>query len=308
MRLFTLRNLAFLGTLISSSLQESVPAVLSSHQLTSGLLKYQEDYDSANVLPQELFLEIAEKFISGSRSDAYLFINIPGLRASDFSDHREQLKTIEKYLETSSTALRFENLEIEQEWEEVFDKLVSYTEEEWDITDRIELWSDHIDAFERYIDWRPRTVRIEFEQAPAGNRAGFFAYCDRTIKHVLGQIPSSDTKIVLTSRTGNTEETESPTRIFSDIFEDPQKKTDIEKNKHTVQKKHELNTPHPRFTGMVDSRLSLVDPAFLKQHGTTIKMIIISSLTYAVAQLILWNRTKGHTRLRQKVAEQKKNQ
>ncbi|SCU85353.1 LAFA_0D15214g1_1 [Lachancea sp. 'fantastica'] len=308
MRLPGLRALSLLGALIPLSTQETVPAVLSSHQLTPGLLKYQQDYDNANVLPQDLFFDIAQRFISKTRSDAYLFINIPGLRATDLIEHQEQLGSFVKYLETSSTALRFENVEMGPDWEEIFDNLVSYTEEEWDITDSIELWKNHTETFERYIDWRPRVIRVEFDQVSSESRAEYFGYCDRTIRHLLGQIPSSDTKIILTSRTGSGGENEASVRIFPHIFEDSTKKTDFEKNKHSVMKTHELNTPQPKFTGMADIRLSIVDADFLSQHGTTIKLIIFSSLTYTIFQLALWNRTKRPSQPKKKVVEQKKNQ
>ncbi|SCU85671.1 LAME_0D02278g1_1 [Lachancea meyersii CBS 8951] len=317
MKLFALKSIVSLIALARFSFQESVPAVLGSHKLAAGLLEYQVQYDNSNVLSQDSFVNVAEKMISRHRSDAYLFVNIPGLTVSDFAQYHTQLESLEKVLKLSSTALRFEDVEVERTWEDVFDKLISFAEEEWDITDRIEVRDNHMESFQRYIDWRPRTIRIDFDEIPSENKGEYFGYCDQVLRHVLGQLPTADNTIILTSLVSQNNTAVAPagsheatglTRIFPDVFEDPQKKADIEKNAQKVQKRHVLNAPKPRFTGMEDTYLSVFDTDFLDQNCTIIELIVLSPLAYAILQLATRGLAWRSSQTRRKVPEQKKNQ
>ncbi|SCU77822.1 LADA_0A02388g1_1 [Lachancea dasiensis] len=298
-----------------SSSKESAPALLFSYKLTPGLLNYQVDYNESTILPQSLFLEIAELLISGHRSDAYLFINIPGLTASDFSMYRTSLKFLETSIRSSSTALRFEKAETNGDGTDNYQKLIAYAQEEWEIEDHIDLRGNHTQNFERYIDWRPRTIRVEFEPAPEEYREDYFSYCDKILKHVLGQLPTPDNTVILTSLSSGGAASKSiheafqGVRIFPEVFQDPMKLSDHEKNPHSALARGSFNARVPKFSGMTDERLSALDPEFLNRHRSTLQIVVAATVGYAMLQIFLTiRRRKVREPSHGKVSVEKKKQ
>ncbi|SCV06138.1 LANO_0H22936g1_1 [Lachancea nothofagi CBS 11611] len=291
----------------------SVPAVLYSHKLCPGLLDYQSNYDESTTLPLSSFVEVAEKLISNRRSDAFVFVNIPGLTVTDFTIYRNILGSLEYYVSKSSTALRFERVEPSSQKNDLFDELIFHATEEWEIEDHIVVNGNHTETFERYIDWRPRTIRIDFDTVPLVNRREYFVYCDKIIKHVLGQLPSAEHTMILTSLSLPPTQVESEAglgtlRIFPDVFEDPERSSDNEKNHQNVLNNLGFNEFRPKFSGIADEHLSVFDPEFLSRHYHILELVMVTTIGYIGLQLFLLLRARNTRTAKEKISAKKKQQ
>ncbi|CCK68867.1 Big1p KNAG_0B04330 [Huiozyma naganishii CBS 8797] len=267
-------------------LQTSVPVIMYSHRLSPGLTKYQDAYDPEQKIPKESFRYICEELIDKCNSDAYIFINQPGLNRWDFEEYRHSFSHFEKYINGSSTALKFEQVGLLDD--EFFKDLLSYTSKACNVREIITLEGNNTDEFQPYIDTDSRIVRIDFPRlsSEVDLREEEIQHFDSYLRTVLAQIPSPYHTVIYTSLESSEFDADllkNPGEIFQDIF--ATKTQDIEINDRLRQDPIFRNSPNPRFSGMANQYISVFDSHFVKENYNLLKLIGTTFFCFVIYQV-----------------------
>lgn len=296
----------------------NVPAILFSHRLSSGIAYYQKGYNHEKVVPNESFQLIARELISYCNSDAYIFINQPGLTEYDLVKYRENFYYLEQYLERSSSPLKFEKCNSIDDTD--FDELITFTQEKCHVEKKLRFVGIDEDQYEPYIDADPRIIRIDLPELPTVNsnthhdeddnsndiedledyedrRSEAITLNDNFIRYIIAQIPSPYITVIYTSlNSDEVDESSKPANyegIFNDIFSI---KKDVEKNNMIKEQPVFKNKPVPLFEGMPNKYISIFDQKFLKQNKELIQMIATATLGVCMYQIFRFfghNETKS---------------
>ncbi|CUS21786.1 LAQU0S04e00760g1_1 [Lachancea quebecensis] len=293
--------LAFLVGLVSclSAAQDGVPAILCSYKLSPGLVQLGAALNGSNALSKSEFSELAKTMISRRRSDAYVLVDIPGLAISDFSIYEEEMESIRFFVESSSTALSFREVNLADSKTDVFEELANFTKEEWDIDSQVVIRGETEKDFVPYIDSNPRIIRINFQPLPEegtsnNNRSrqdAIEAY-DSFLKKVLRQLPSPEQTIVLTSLQKSSPQGVGGSElydIFPDLFQDPQKLAEVEVNDKILHNKPRFNKFKPKKSSSSEELPSIFEPEFVKKNSGLVILIVVSIVSFFILQTMqLW--------------------
>lgn len=319
----------------------NVPAILFSHRLSSGIAYYQQGYNYEKVVPNDSFKLIAQELISYCNSDAYIFINQPGLTEYDLVQYRENFFYLEQYLERSSSPLKFEKCNSIDDF--TFNDLIKFTQDKCHVEKKLRFTGIDEDQYEPYIDSEPRIIRIDLPELPIvehfnhvngnGNtedisiidyedqRSEAITLNDNFIRYIIAQIPSPHITVIYTSlNSEDIDEVNIPVGydgIFNDVFEI---KKDVEKNNMIKEQPVFKNKPVPLFEGMSNKYISIFDNSFLNENEQLIDLIISVTFGFVVYQVFSFFTSrksklskegktiqKNDKKLKQKVVEDVKN-
>ncbi|CAI4063804.1 Big1p SKDI_08G1470 [Saccharomyces kudriavzevii IFO 1802] len=274
--------------------QTNVPAILFSYKLTPDILKYQEDYDMALTLPKSKFIEAAEKFLGVCNANTYVFINQPGLRKLDFLEFEEEFVSLQRYIRQSSTAIRFEKVDLLPE--NLYDDLADYVKEYCDADQVLQLRGNHTEDFQPFIDSKRRVIVIEYPMLPedTNQRKEALRHYDKYLRTVLAQIPSPEQKIIYTSlNPGRTLAHESviPIEIFPDIFDMKCKLGEVEQNNRVMNvPRLSFNDYAPRFSEPPSEYVSIFDSELIENNRVLLQLIFTSLIGFVLFQFFFANK------------------
>lgn len=274
---------------LSVGTTNTVPVIMYSYLLSPGLIKYQRNYNHKQTVPAESFKIIAEELLGNCNSDAYIFINIPGLNEFDFVEYRDDLKYLEKSFELSSTGLKFEKIELDRS---VFDHLIDFTEQECQVEKILKLTGNDTAQFEPYLDTDKRIIEIDFpalDSMDDQTRSETIDHFDNYLKIVLSQIPSPHQSLILTSLEPSSQIHKSSSSLeqydgfFNDIVE---RKQDVEKNNRLLDIPIIRHKYRPLRQELHSDYVSIFDNDFIQKNYTLLKLIATTTIIFIMYQLI----------------------
>ncbi|CCD23832.1 Big1p NDAI_0C01710 [Naumovozyma dairenensis CBS 421] len=270
--------------------QTNVPAILFSYKRSPGISDHQKNYDLALNLPVSDFMNTSEELLDHCNSNAYVFINQPGLRKLDFLDFKKHFIFLQKYIYQSSNALKFEKVDILPN--DTFHKLMEHVKDKCDIKKTIKIKGNVTEDFEPYYDVDRRVIRIDYPPLPLEReeRQHAIESYDLFLRFVLAQLPSPELTVIYTSlEPGEVDPLESiiPVEIFPEIFKN---KIDEEKNDRIKEPEPVFNEFRPRFLGMTSKYISIFDPDFIKENIVLLQGIVTSVVGFIMVQVFLYLR------------------
>lgn len=251
----------------------------------------------ATTLSIEDFISISKEMISLCNSKAYVFINQPGLSKLDFTHHKSAMTALYNYAFSSSTAVKFEKIDIRGD--DVFEQLIQYTIEKCHIDDRINVQGNITDSFQPYIDTRTKVIRIDFPVLPIEeeltsdkkNRKQVLAEYDHFIRYVLAQIPTPEQTVFYTSMKkaqSNPHEHILPLDIWPEIFEDPNRRVEIDRNNRMIEDPPYFAPYRPKIEQVETKYYTLLDKEFIERNYELLVLIIGSITLFIAFRLIRW--------------------
>lgn len=266
--------------------QQNVPVILFSHRLSPGLLRYQENYEPRSTIPVDSFNIIAKELLDFCNSDAYIFINVPGLRKLDFIQYGDEMPFFQRYLNTSSTKLKFE--QVKSLPSETYTDLISYTKNKCQFEGHIHLSGNNSDDFAAYIDTGKRVIEINYVPLPIepSARNESISHFDKYLREILAQIPSPHHTIFLTSLEPQLvpEEDRETLEIFPELFKDVR---DVEKNNMKLNVAPIVHKYSPKFPVLDDVQVSIFDNDFIAANKGLLSSIIAVSFGCLVWLIVL---------------------
>ncbi|SMN18102.1 similar to Saccharomyces cerevisiae YHR101C BIG1 Integral membrane protein of the endoplasmic reticulum, required for normal content of cell wall beta-1,6-glucan [Maudiozyma saulgeensis] len=264
--------------------QKSVPVLLFSHRVSPGLLKYQKNYDPKSIVPVESFKIISQELINHCNSDAYIYVNIPGLRKLDLVEYEDELVFLQRYVNQSSTKLKFEQVKtLPQDY---YSDLIEYTKETCKFEGHIKLEGNNSDDFTTYLDSGKRIIEINYTPLPGDETARLQSVIDFDgyLREILAQLPSPDQTVILTSLQPSLvpERDYKPMSIFPKLFENLK---EVEMNNMILDVAPLTNKYSPKFTGMEDVPLNIFDVEFYKENKSFILSIVIVLITFEIVSV-----------------------
>lgn len=255
-----------------------------------GIIKYREELSAADIVPLGKFSSIAKDLVNQCNSNAYVFVNQPGLRKQDFTIYKKEFISLQTYIFSSSTALDLGRIEVPSN--DTFGELIDYTSEKCNIDKFISLDGNNTDSFEPYIDTATRVIRIDYPKLPEEKelRSQIIAKHDKFLRSVLAQIPSPAQTIVYTAlEPGEPVIYGAPvdnSPIFPEIFRDPSKLNEVEKNNHDLGIPPQFNKPRAKFQKTEPAYVSLFDSQFITENYDLLRLILSSLVGFLVLQLV----------------------
>ncbi|EDO18104.1 hypothetical protein Kpol_1031p8 [Vanderwaltozyma polyspora DSM 70294] len=278
----------FADTSVQYIEQKNVPALVFSYKLIDSVVAGSDNYDSTFEYGSETFQRLSQNIIQECSSDAYIFINQPGLRNTDFIYYQDNFKSLANYAKISSTAIKFEKVQNLQT--NFYDKLAIALKDHCNIDNIININGQSADDFDAYIDSEPRIIRIEFPPLPDDRdlRAEAISTFDKNLRTIIAQIPSPVNTIFYTSLNPGTislDDTNVPVNIFSDIFKDKNYKSGIEKNDRIRNVPSNFNEYRPKSEGMSSGYISAFTEEFYEENKELLKLIGTALIGFLIFQL-----------------------
>ena len=247
-------------------------------------------YNMTTVLPAPEFNAIALELLDHCNSHAYVFVNQPGLRLEDF-DYEDAWTVLPNYLSRSSSALRFEQVEVSPS--NVFENLIAHTKRRCDVQREIILRAEQTNQFEPYIDAQSRIIQVHFSPLPGDgrnerpSREDVLADHDQRLRRILGRLPSPAVTVIYTSLEPADRLSASPPRagIFPEIFEHESRRIEYERNDRDLQVNRYFPSHHPKMEPIEEVELSLLDPKFIQSNLKLLKLIAVSAIGSLTWQL-----------------------
>lgn len=259
--------------------QQNVPAILFSHRVSPGLLRYQKNYEPRATVQVESFKLIAKELLDFCNSDAYIFINVPGLRKLDFVDYADELPFLQRYVNSSSTKLKFE--QVKSLPSDTYTELISYTKEKCQFEGHIRLSGNNSDDFSAYIDTGKRIIEMNYSLLPTelSARNESISHFDKYLREILAQIPSPHHTIFITSLEPQLvpEKDRETMEILPELFKDVK---DVEKNNMKLNVAPLVHKYSPKFHVVDDVQVSIFDDDFLQNYKGLLSGIVVVSVGY----------------------------
>lgn len=259
--------------------QQNVPAILFSHRVSPGLLRYQKNYEPRATVQVESFKLIAKELLDFCNSDAYIFINVPGLRKLDFVDYADELPFLQRYVNSSSTKLKFE--QVKSLPSDTYTELISYTKEKCQFEGHIRLSGNNSDDFSAYIDTGKRIIEMNYSLLPTelSARNKSISHFDKYLREILAQIPSPHHTIFITSLEPQLvpEKDRETMEILPELFKDVK---DVEKNNMKLNVAPLVHQYSPKFPVVDDVQVSIFDDDFLQNYKGLLSGIVVVSVGY----------------------------
>ncbi|AMD19165.1 HBR264Cp [Eremothecium sinecaudum] len=264
----------------------TVPAILYSHNLAPGVFVYQEESDPKAILSESELHDIAIRLVSKCNSDAYIFVNQPGLTAMDFIEHKDAWNNLRGYLKRSSTALKFEHVApLSQDF---YQRLIAQVKSICDVKIQITINDEELNSFSPYLDTEKRIIVLDLpELTPSFDdvdaRFDELELNDRMLRTILGRLPSPSQTVIYTAlgpqnRIGKDIGDQ---EIFPDVFHGSYSDPELDLERRNTDRYFPEH--RPKFDPIDDSYLSIFDQKFREQNSTLISLIVL-----AVSFFITW--------------------
>ncbi|CCE64367.1 hypothetical protein TPHA_0H01610 [Tetrapisispora phaffii CBS 4417] len=274
--------------------QTDVPALIFAQKLVLDLPNLPDRYEQIQILPKTSFMSLVGDIIDSCSFDAFIFINQPHLRKSDFPNYSNSFVSLRNYLTQSSTAFRFEKVELLDN--STFELFAQDLEDVCSIKEFVKVTEKEDYVFTPYLDTEKRIIRVDLPELPENTenepflRSNQIFENDKLVRSILGKIPSPYYAVVYTSlNPGNiaTHDNASPIRIFSDIFKKGKfYKRDLTKNNRKFDAPPSVHNYKPKFDKMSDSYVTVFDKEFIEKHLPTLKTIVTVFTLFLMQQLI----------------------
>lgn len=264
--------------------------------------------DVTKRLSLESFSEISKDLLGKCNSDAYVFINQPGLQRSDFSRYKKEFMSLQRYIYSASTAINFETIDVPTN--ETFDGLISFVQNTCNAREIVSVRGNDADSFEAYVDAARRVIRIDYPMLPEDKelRREAIAAHDQFLRTILAQIPSPAQTVIYTglqpashSDSGSL----NTASIFPEIFGDPSRVQEVEKNDHDLKIPRNFNEHRPKFPKTNAEYISIFDTKFISDNFHLLHLIVTSLVGFLVLQLLFPKRIKMTKRRPMKVRRAK---
>lgn len=304
---------------ISTSLVwgNTVPVIMYSHRLSPGLLRYQINYNYKQTITNDSIKIISKELIENCNSDAYIFINIPGLLEYDLVKYRDEFKYLEQYLQTSTTGLTFEKVDYIND--NTFNELIGFTKHICNVNKFMSLRGNDTRQYEPYLDTDKRVIRIDFPPLNGTEeewRSETISHYDKYLRTVIAQIPSPHQTVILTSLDSDGKALTDLNKeyiktmieydgIFNDVIKE---KSDIEKNHRVNDVPLVRNRHKPLYEGLSDEYVSIFDNDFIQDNYQLLQIIGTTIIAFVGYQIFTrtTTTTKPHEATRRKLKVSKK--
>ncbi|CAH2352051.1 protein Big1p [[Candida] railenensis] len=228
---FVVGLLSIITTVISF---HAVPVLFASHKLVKDIRSSKELTESHSA---EEVTNLAKKLITQCSSNQYILVNIPGLRLEDLRvSEKDNWPFLRKYLTMSSTVLGVPWCEDPIDLNYLEKYIIKTCKAE-----TINVIHEDDEEVNEYIDTRVRVIKVELSELSGDSlaREGQIRRYDDLIRKILRKLPSPHYSIIMTSSKvvenhftphhiieGHPERFQ----IFNDIFNDPSREFDVERN------------------------------------------------------------------------------
>lgn len=254
-----------------------------------GMIHYGQEDTSQASLSLDKFSTISKQLLDNCNSDAYVFINLPGITVHDFSKYKEELLSLQRYIYSASTALSFDRVATPSN--ATFNELIEHVSVQCKIDKFLQIYGEDIDDYQPYIDAAARVLRIDYPMLPEDQESRREAIIDfdKSLRTVLAQTPSPAHTVILTA----VGPSEAPERslaaltgpIFPEVLLDPAKKQEIEKNDHDLRVPRDFNEPRPKFAKPESRYITVFDSEFISKNYDLIRLIATSLIGFLLIQL-----------------------
>ncbi|KAL3233546.1 Protein BIG1 [Nakaseomyces bracarensis] len=285
---------AFFCLWISFVYGGNVPVIIFSNKLADNVFEYNDDYDMATVLPGVVFENAVKELINYCNSEAYVFVNQPGLSLVDFVDYEDEFPMLSRYIMQSSTSVKFERVDSIDSADR-FDRLMEYASATCNIDDTVVIDYYEVDSYKAYIDAQKKIILINMPELPPkdeddGNaRALALKDNDNQLRGILGQLPSPDIAVIYSTLD------KAPADIKFDIgleilpsaFDSFKKGYRVERNHRIIDSQRPgFFDYRPKFGNFDYSYLPAIDKEFIKENQTFLLLIVSSVLIFIILQII----------------------
>lgn len=224
-----------------------------------------------------------------------MFVNQPGLSVNDFKTEKKSMSKLYNYVRTSSTALKFNEVDI-LENDDIFEELIDFAMRTCKIQDKIYLPGDITDRYAPFVEARTRVVRVDFPPLPQkdqyiedeGTRTDVLAANDEYFRYIVGTLPTPKHTVIYMSLEKSivpTEEESLTYDIWPEVFADPQRKVEIDRNDRVSKEMPTLVPYRPRIEPGDEEYMSALSGEFLEEHYGIILLIVSLSLSFVLLQL-----------------------
>lgn len=286
--------IAFLLVWVSVVFGSSVPAIVFSNKLAESVFQYNDDYDMATELPGAVFESSLKELVNYCNSEAYVFVNQPGLTLVDFVGYDEEFPMLSKYIQTSSTAIKFERVE-GKEINDIYERLMKYAAAKCNIDDMIVIEEDEVETYKAYIDAQKKIIMINLPELPPieeenGLTRGLtLLENDKLLRGILGQLPSPDISVIYSTTNTSTnadDKLDIGYEILPDAFDSFKKGYRVERNHRIIDRQRPgFFDYRPKFGSFEYPQFASLDSEFIKENQTLILMIIGSTLLFLFVQI-----------------------
>ncbi|KAH3661785.1 hypothetical protein OGAPHI_005963 [Ogataea philodendri] len=202
--------------------KSTFPAIISSSKLIPGLkpsLGHSEqlpfDFNEATFVIERVFEQCS--------SDAYILVNVPGLKVEDFH-HFEKFHHLRSQLAQASTIVSLPNVVVDDERLD-FQSLERYLRIHCD-TYTHTVWNENSDEVSKYIDVHKRTIVLDLvglnDEMTEEERLDKLGEYDDLLREVMRKLPSPLFTILFTTTTASPyTATNDKVLEFDDIPDDP---------------------------------------------------------------------------------------
>ena len=265
--------------------QKSVPAILFSHKVSSGLLKYQKNYDPESIVPVDAFKTISQELLDRCNSDAYIFINVPGLRKLDLVEYGKDMKFLQRHVNSSSTKLKFE--QVKSLPETFMTDLIDYTKNKCQFEGHIKLSGNNSDDFTTYIDSGKRIIEINYSPLPENETLRYDSILDLDayIREILAQLPSPDQTFILTSLHPSPvpERDYQKMTMFPELYKNLE---EVEKNNMILDVAPMTIKYNPKYKGMEDVPDFTFDYQYFEENKILLGSVLAALIGFVFLNVI----------------------
>lgn len=240
-------------------------------------------------------MKVAKDLISQCHSETYVFVNQPGLSRSDFKQHKQSMHKLYNYVLTSSTTVKFEKIDIVQN-DDIYEELIAYTMDKCNIDDKIDIGGNVTDRYQPFVEARTRVLRVDFPPLPQqgqyvegiGTRKDVLQANDEYLRYVMGTLPTpKHTVFYMSLEKSEVPDTETSLSydIWPEIFTNPQRTVEIDRNDRVAKEMPKLVPYRPRIDTEDDKYLTVLDQEFIDNHYGIIVLIIGVTIAFILLQL-----------------------
>ena len=246
-------------------------------------------YDPTVPISASEAMKVVGGVLDNCNSDAYIFVNQPGLMRTDFFYYSEQFVSLKNYVKYSSSAYKFEI--VDSLTQDTFDKFFAQLQENCKIDNIIRIEGNKTEDYEPYLDTEKRIILIDFPELSTDRNLRFEAITsyDKFLRFIIAQIPSPSHSVFYTSlKPGKLSNIDSviPVEIFDDIFNNKYHKGGMEKNNRIFEVPPTVNTHRPKFAGISSQYVTIFDSKFLEENEELLRIIITVFIGYILYEVI----------------------
>lgn len=193
--------------------------------------------------PPERFTEVAQKVLEHCSSDAYVFVDQPGVTLDDLADYSD-FKFLRTYAFMSSTLGAIPRAEEPLN----FESLIKFVSGRCEPVSFVEI--EGFEEVETYIDSGRRVISIKFPELPPKDqpelRKESLKAADEALRSTLRKLPSPYHTVIYSTSIAPpylnriNEKRYAQMGIFPDISKDTSRQSEFERNNKVTEEEHKL--------------------------------------------------------------------